>query len=66
MSHGTPRPKNTLTALLPVTFPMALSAYFSRIAAVLEANVSGNDVPRATNVMAKKSRYCSCQQEYRV
>lgn len=50
--HGRPRPKNTLTELLPVTFPMALSAVFSPTAAALLAKVSGSDVPRATNVMA--------------
>lgn len=56
MSHGNPRPRNTLTELLPVTFPMALSAYFSCTAAVLEAKVSGREVPRATKVMAGKVR----------
>ncbi len=45
-------PRNTLKALLPVTFPIALSAYCSLIAAVLEANKSGNEVPKATKVMA--------------
>ena len=33
-------------------FPIALSAFFSPTAAALEANVSGNEVPRATKVMA--------------
>ena len=32
---------------------MALSAFFSPTAAALEAKVSGKDVPRATNVIAK-------------
>lgn len=50
--HGIPRPMNTLTELLPVTFPIALSAVFSDTAAILLAKVSGSDVPRATNVMA--------------
>ena len=31
---------------------MALSAFFSAVAAALEANVSGKEVPRATKVMA--------------
>jgi hypothetical protein len=35
-----------------VTLPMAASAYFSCLAAVIEAKVSGKDVPRATNVTA--------------
>lgn len=52
MTHGSPRPKNTLTEFEPVTLPMALSAVFSATAAVLLAKVSGNEVPRATNVMA--------------
>ena len=43
---------NTLTELLPVTFPIALSAVFSLTAAALLANVSGRDVPRATKVIA--------------
>ena len=50
--QGIPRPMNTLTELLPVTLPMALSAVFSDTAAILLAKVSGRDVPRATNVMA--------------
>ena len=53
ISHGRPSPRNTLTELLPVIFPMALSAFFSPTAAALEAKVSGKDVPRATNVIAK-------------
>ena len=53
ISQGRPSPRNTLTELLPVIFPMALSAFFSPTAAALEAKVSGKDVPRATNVIAK-------------
>lgn len=41
-----------MTELDPVTFPTALSAYFSALAAAIEAKVSGSEVPRATNVMA--------------
>ena len=52
MSHGSPRPRKTLTELEPVMLPMALSAYFSCMAAVLLANRSGSEVPSATNVMA--------------
>ena len=50
--HGIPRPMKTLTELLPVTFPIALSAVFSVVAAILLAKVSGREVPRATNVIA--------------
>lgn len=50
--QGSPNPRNTLTELLPVTFPIALSAYFSCLAAAMEAKRSGSDVPNATNVMA--------------
>ena len=52
MIHGIPRPIKTLTELLPVTFPMELSAVFSEVAAILLAKVSGREVPRATKVMA--------------
>mmetsp|Transcript_67355 Transcript_67355/g.191129 ORF Transcript_67355/g.191129 Transcript_67355/m.191129 type:complete len:205 (+) Transcript_67355:445-1059(+) len=52
-NHDNPRPRKTLTELLPVTLPMLLSAVGSCIAAVLEANVSGKEVPRATNVIAQ-------------
>jgi len=52
MIHGKPSPKNMLTLLEPVTFPIALSAYLLCWAACLLANVSGSDVPRATNVIA--------------
>lgn len=52
MTQGRPRPKKTLTELLPVTFPMELSAVFSCVAACLLANRSGKLVPKATNVMA--------------
>lgn len=66
MTHGRPRPRNTLTELLPVTFPTALSAYFSCTAAALDAKVSGRDVPRATNVIAGETRdiYVTMQIEY--
>ena len=50
--QGIPRPMKTLTELLPVTFPMELSAVFSEVAAILLAKVSGRDVPSATKVMA--------------
>lgn len=52
MSQGSPSPRKTLTALEPLTFPMALSAHFSLRAAAREAKVSGMEVPMATNVMA--------------
>ena len=48
--QGSPSPKNTLTLLLPVTFPIAASAVLSYTAAILEAKVSGTEVPRATKV----------------
>jgi len=51
-AHGRPSPKNTLTELDPVTFPIAESAYSEDLAAVILANVSGREVPRATRVMA--------------
>ena len=41
-----------MTELLPVIFPIALSAVLSPHAAALEANVSGREVPRATKVIA--------------
>lgn len=52
MSQGRPIPRNTLTALDPVTFPTAASAYLELTAAALLANVSGREVPSATKVMA--------------
>ena len=52
MSHGNPRPRNTLTELEPVTLPMELSALSSMVAACLLANRSGRLVPSATNVIA--------------
>lgn len=52
MSHGKPRPTNTLTELEPVTFPMAESANSEFLAAVILANVSGREVPMATSVIA--------------
>ena len=50
--QGRPKPKKTLTLLLPVTLPIALSAVRSATAADLEAKVSGKEVPRATKVIA--------------
>merc|ERR1712203_480416 len=47
-----PIPRKTLTALEPVTLPTEASAVSSSIAAVLEAEVSGTLVPRATKPMA--------------
>ena len=43
--HGRPKPKNTLTELLPVTLPTELSAVASICAACLLANKSGRLVP---------------------
>ena len=40
IDHAIPIPRNTLTALEPVTLPTELSAVSSSIAAVLEAKVS--------------------------
>ena len=51
-SHGRPRPRKTFTLLEPVMLPMEASAYGSCLAAVIEANVSGKDVPSATRVIA--------------
>jgi len=51
-THGSPSPKNTFTEFDPVTLPTAASAYFSCRAAVIDAKVSGRDVPKATNVIA--------------
>ena len=52
MTHGRPRPKNTLTELDPVTFPTAESACSDYLHAVILAKVSGSEVPRATKVIA--------------
>ena len=52
IAHGSPRPRNTFTELEPVTFPIAESAYSDCLAAVMDAKVSGSDVPRATIVIA--------------
>lgn len=41
-----------MTEFDPVTLPMAESAYCELLAAVIDANVSGSEVPRATKVMA--------------
>ena len=51
MTQGSPKPKNTLTELDPVTFPMAESAVGDDQAAILLASVSGSEVPMATSVM---------------
>ena len=50
--HGNPRPKKTFTLFDPVTLPIELSAVLSPMAACFDAKRSGNDVPRATKVMA--------------
>lgn len=52
MTHGSPRPTKMFTELEPVTLPMAESANSEFKAAVLLANVSGREVPMATNVIA--------------
>jgi hypothetical protein len=52
ITQGKPRPRNTLTELLPFILPIELSAVFSFKAAVLLANVSGILVPKATKVIA--------------
>ena len=52
ISHGNPSPRKTLTEFEPVTLPIAESAVGELLAADMDANVSGKDVPRATNVMA--------------
>lgn len=52
MTHGSPSPKKTLTQFDPVTLLIAASAYSEVWAAVLEAKVSGREVPRATKVIA--------------
>lgn len=43
MDQATPMPRKTFTALLPVTFPMEASAYWSCVAATLLANVSAKE-----------------------
>jgi len=57
MVQGIPKPRNTLTLLDPVMFPIAASAYGSLMAANLDANVSGMEVPSATNVIAVTDFY---------
>lgn len=52
ITHGSPRPRKTLTQFDPVTLLIAASAYWEVQAAVLLAKVSGREVPRATKVMA--------------
>jgi len=51
-THGNPKPRYTLTELDPVTFAIEASAYVSYEAAIMDAKVSGSDVPRATKVIA--------------
>ena len=41
-----------MTLFDPVTLPIASSADFEFFAAIIDANVSGNDVPSATNEIA--------------
>jgi len=57
ITHGSPRPKKTLTEFEPVTLPTAASAYSLDLAAVILANVSGREVPMATIVIAV---ICGC------
>eukprot|EP00732_Lithocolla_globosa_P002104 Lithocolla_globosa_v1_NODE_1276_length_2703_cov_31.340883.p2 type:complete len:168 gc:universal NODE_1276_length_2703_cov_31.340883:2575-2072(-) len=57
-----PKPKKTLTELLPVTFPRLLSAVVSITAAVLEAKVSGKEVPKATMVIAVTESFKPTEQ----
>lgn len=52
ITQGSPRPRNTFTELDPVMFPIAESAVSEFLAAVILANVSGREVPRATRVIA--------------
>ena len=52
MTQGRPSPRKTLTEFEPVTFPTAESAVGNYLAAVILANVSGREVPRATKVIA--------------
>lgn len=52
ITQGNPSPRKTLTEFEPVTLPTAESAYFEFYAAAILANVSGREVPRATNVIA--------------
>lgn len=52
ITHGIPIPRNTFTEFEPVTFPIASSAVSAFLAAVMDAKVSGKEVPRATKVIA--------------
>ena len=52
MTHGRPIPRNTFTEFDPVMLPTAESAVLDSLAAVILANVSGREVPMATNVIA--------------
>jgi len=51
ISQGKPIPRKTLTELEPVTLPIAESALLEDLAAVIEAKVSGSEVPIATIVI---------------
>mmetsp|Transcript_55927 Transcript_55927/g.173401 ORF Transcript_55927/g.173401 Transcript_55927/m.173401 type:complete len:233 (-) Transcript_55927:384-1082(-) len=62
MVQGRPRPRKTFTELLPVTFPMELSAVGSCCAASFDATVSGRLVPSATSVIAVMSSPMPMQQ----
>ena len=62
INQGVPRPRNTLTELLPVTLPTAASACFSLKTAHLLANKSGRLVPSATKVMAVTSALSPIRQ----
>lgn len=66
ITHGRPRPRNTFTEFEPVMFPMAESAVSEVFAATMLANVSGKDVPTATNVMAVIESSIASSQPSRV
>lgn len=53
----TPMPRNTFTALDPVTLPMEASAYWSWMAATLLAKVSGQTEERRASRFAVLNRY---------
>ena len=62
MTHGSPSPRKTLTAFDPLTLPTAESALSDVCAAVILANVSGNEVPNATRVIAVIESYMGMTQ----
>ena len=62
IAHGSPQPKKTFTAFDPLIFPTASSALSDYFAAVILANVSGSDVPRATTVIAATDSLIPRQQ----